>query len=73
MAKLEAQGIKTVSDLVAADPKTLRRRYSVVVERTEQELHGIPCSELEQEAQAKQQIICSRSFGGRIIQIVPMH
>ncbi len=33
-AKLEAQGIKTVADLVAADPKALRRRYVVVVERT---------------------------------------
>lgn len=72
-AKLEAQGIKTVADLVAADPKALRRRYGVVVERTVQELRGIPCAELEQEAQAKQQIICSRSFGERITQIGPMH
>ena len=53
-AKLEAQGIKTVADLVAADPKALRRRYGVVVERTVQELRGIPCAELEQEVQAKQ-------------------
>ncbi|MFQ2680652.1 translesion error-prone DNA polymerase V subunit UmuC [Aeromonas caviae] len=72
-AKLEAQGIKTVVDLVTADPKALRRRYGVVVERTVQELRGIPCAELEQEAQAKQQIICSRSFGERITQIGPMH
>ncbi|EPC3544770.1 translesion error-prone DNA polymerase V subunit UmuC [Aeromonas hydrophila] len=72
-AKLEAQGIKMVADLVAADPKALRRRYGVVVERTVQELRGIPCAELEQEAQAKQQIICSRSFGERITQIGPMH
>ena len=71
--KLEAQGIKTVADLVAADPKALRRRYGVVVERTVQELRGIPCAELEQEVQAKQQIICSRSFGERITQIGPMH
>ncbi len=72
-AKLEAQGIKTVAELVAADPKSLRRRYGVVVERTVQELRGIPCAELEQEAQAKQQLICSRSFGERITQIGPMH
>ncbi|MNY02051.1 DNA polymerase V subunit UmuC [compost metagenome] len=62
-----------MADLVAADPKALRRRYGVVVERTVQELRGIPCAELEQEAQAKQQIICSRSFGERITQIGPMH
>lgn len=71
LAKLEAQGIKTVAELVAADPKALRRRYGVVVERTVQELRGIPCAELEQESQAKQQIICSRSFGERITQIGP--
>ncbi|ABK37382.1 translesion error-prone DNA polymerase V subunit UmuC [Aeromonas hydrophila] len=72
-ARLEAQGIKMVADLVAADPKALQRRYGVVVERTVQELRGIPCAELEQEVQAKQQIICSRSFGERITQIGPMH
>ncbi|WP_240687668.1 DinB/UmuC family translesion DNA polymerase [Aeromonas hydrophila] len=44
-----------------------------MVERTVQEQRGIPCAELEQEAQAKQQIICSRSFGERITQIDPMH
>lgn len=72
-AKLNKQGINTVADLVAADPKSLRRQYGVVVERTVQELRGIPCAELEQEVQAKQQIICSRSFGERITQIGPMH
>lgn len=72
-AKLEAQGIKMVADLVATDPKALRRRYGAVIERTVQELRGIPCAELEQEAQAKQQVICSRSFGERITQIGPMH
>ncbi|MGY3959570.1 translesion error-prone DNA polymerase V subunit UmuC [Aeromonas popoffii] len=72
-AKLNEQGIKTVAELVAADPKSLRRQYGVVVERTVQELRGIPCAELEQEAQAKQQIICSRSFGERITTMEPMH
>ncbi|MCV5513814.1 DNA polymerase V subunit UmuC, partial [Escherichia coli] len=47
-------------------------RYGVVVERTVQELCGIPCAELEQLAQAKQQIICSRSFGERITAFGPM-
>ncbi|WP_324044715.1 translesion error-prone DNA polymerase V subunit UmuC [Aeromonas caviae] len=72
-AKLTAQGISTIADLVAADPKSLRSRYGVVVERTVQELRGIPCTDLEPLAQAKQQIICSRSFGERITQIGPMH
>ena len=72
-AKLMAQGISTVADLVAVDPKSLRSQYGVIVERTVQELRGIPCAELEPLAQAKQQIICSRSFGERITQIGPMH
>lgn len=72
-ARLESQGIRTVAELVAADPKSLRRQYGVVVERTVQELRGLPCADLEQLAQAKQQIICSRSFGERITQIGPMH
>ncbi|EIS3744281.1 translesion error-prone DNA polymerase V subunit UmuC [Aeromonas hydrophila] len=72
-AKLESQGIRTMAELVAADPKILRRQYGVVVERTVQELRGLPCADLEQLAQAKQQIICSRSFGERITQIGPMH
>ena len=70
--KLTAQGINTVADLAAADPKSLRSRYGIVVERTVQELRGIPCAELEPIAQTKQQIICSRSFGERITQIGPM-
>ena len=71
-AKLTAQGITTVAGLVAAAPKSLRSRYGVVVERTVQELRGIPCAELEPMAQAKQQIICSRSFGERITKFGPM-
>lgn len=70
--KLTAQGICTIADLVAADPKSLRSRYGVVVERTVQELRGIPCADLEPLAQAKQQIICSRSFGERITEFGPM-
>jgi DNA polymerase V len=71
-AKLAAQGVNTVADLVATDIKTLRQRCGVVVERTVLELRGIPCADLEQLAQAKQQIICSRSFGDRITELGPM-
>lgn len=72
-AKLESQGIRTVAELVSADAKSLRQRYGVVVERTVQELRGIPCADLEEIANAKQQIICSRSFGERITQIGAIH
>lgn len=55
-----------------ADPKSLRRQYGVVIERTVQELRGIPCAELVPMAQAKRQIICSRSFGERITELGTM-
>lgn len=72
-AKLESQGIHTVTELVSADAKSLRWRHGVVVERTVQEQRGIPCAGLEEIVKAKQQIICSRSVGERITQIGAMH
>jgi DNA polymerase V len=65
-AKLVAQGINTVADLVASDAKGLRSQYGVVVERIVQELRGQPCAELTVEPVAKQQILSSRSFGERV-------
>lgn len=65
-AKLVAQGINTVADLVASDAKGLRAQYGVVVERIVQELRGLPCAELVVEPVAKLQILSSRSFGERV-------
>ena len=52
-AKLVAQGINTVADLVASDAKGLRAQYGVVVERIVQELRGLPCAELTVEPAAE--------------------
>lgn len=62
-AKLNEMGIHTVLDLKHTAPKYLRVRFSVVLERIVEELNGEACLELEDVAPAKQQIICSRSFG----------
>ena len=62
-ARLEAMNIRTVRDLRDADSETLRSRFSVVLERTIQELRGVSCLDLEEVAPAKQQIMSSRSFG----------
>ena len=56
-------GVKTVLDLVQVDPAMVKRRWSVVLERTVRELQGTSCVELEHEPQAKQEIACTRSFG----------
>ncbi|MBM6550368.1 translesion error-prone DNA polymerase V subunit UmuC [Marinomonas ostreistagni] len=64
--KLNQRGIFTALDLADANPKMLRSEYSVVLERTIQELNGWSCLALEQVPPTKQQIVASRSFGERI-------
>ena len=55
-------GICTVEQLRTADPDLIRRRFSVVLERTVRELRGVSCLALEEVAPPKQQIMSSRSF-----------
>jgi len=62
-AQLEAMGIQTVRQLREADARMIRERFSVVLERTVQELRGVSCLELEEAVPDRQQIISSRSFG----------
>ncbi|CAN8138706.1 Protein UmuC [uncultured Thiomicrorhabdus sp.] len=61
--KLRAEGIKTVLDLRRTNPKVMRKKYSVVLERIIQELNGESCLSLEALSTDKKQIISSRSFG----------
>ncbi len=64
--KLESMGIDTVHKLADTDIHFIRKHFNVVLERTVRELRGEPCLELEEFAPVKQEIVCSRSFGGRI-------
>lgn len=64
--KLNDLGIRTARELANANPKVINKYFSVVVERTVRELRGEPCLELEEFAPAKQQILCSRSFGEKV-------
>lgn len=61
--KLQEIGIHSVLDLKRTPARQLRTRFSVVFERIVEELNGSACLELDDVAPAKQQIICSRSFG----------
>jgi len=63
---LTDRGINTALDLANLDRRQLRRHYSVVLERTVRELNGESCIDLDNAPAAKQQIVCSRSFGTRI-------
>lgn len=66
--QLIEQGIKTVHDLVQIDGATLKRGWSVMLERTVRELRGLPCIELDHSPRPKQQIACTRSFGRPVTQ-----
>jgi DNA polymerase V len=64
--RLEALGIHTVEDLRTAALERMRDQFSVVLERTVQELNGTPCIELEDAGAPRQQITVSRSFGSPV-------
>ncbi|SEA55783.1 DNA polymerase V [Desulfuromusa kysingii] len=64
--KLKRIGITTALQLAQMDSRRVRKLYSVVMERTVRELNGEACIELDHSPAAKQQIICSRSFGEKI-------
>lgn len=71
-AHLEAMGIKTAWDLAQADAWMLRKKFSVLVEKTARELAGTPCMELDQPDPPKQEICCSRAFGKRLTTLPPI-
>jgi DNA polymerase V len=62
-ATLAGGGVHTVADLAAADPLRIRRRHSVVLERTVRELRGTPCIPLGDEPPARAQLMYSRMVG----------
>ena len=69
---LDGMGIKTAMDLARTDPWTLRKNFSVVIEKTARELAGTPCLELDEPDPPKQEICCSRMFGQRLKELPPI-
>jgi len=67
--QLAAMGIHTVRQLRDADAETVRRRFSVVLERTVRELRGVSCLNLQEVVPEKQQIMSSRSFGTLVFEL----
>ncbi|SDS72208.1 Y-family DNA polymerase [Pseudomonas granadensis] len=71
-AHLECMQIRSAMDLAKADPWTLRRKFSVVIEKTARELCGTSCLELSETEPPKQEICSSRMFGKRLTTIEPI-
>ena len=61
--QLTTEGITNVLQLIQIDPGTVRRRWSVVLERTVRELQGQQCITLEDQPPPKKEIAFTRSFG----------
>lgn len=70
--KLREGGITTVQDLVQLDPATVRRGWSVVLERTVRELQGTACIDLDDSPEPKKEIASTRSFGQAITELHPL-
>ena len=68
-AQLRAEGLVSALDVARMDPATIRRRWSVVLERTVRELQGQSCISLEDVPVAKKQIVCSNSFGSPVTKL----
>ena len=58
--------INTALDLAEVSPQNIRRKFSVVLERTVRELRGEKCLNIEDDVSSKKQIVVSRSFGKRV-------
>lgn len=67
--QLNDEGIRNVLQLVQIDPATIRRRWSVVLERTVRELQGQQCVKLEDQPPPKKEIAYTRSFGTPITEL----
>ena len=71
-AQLIAGGINTALELARLDAGTVRRGWSVVLERTVRELQGVACIDLENAPPAKKEIACTRSFGRPVTALQPL-
>jgi DNA polymerase V len=67
--QLNEAGINTVLEFARLDAATVRRRWSVVLERTVRELNGIPCIDLEDAPANKKEIASTRSFGHPVMHL----
>ena len=63
---LNSVGIYTALDLAKVNPQNIRKKFSVVLERTVRELRGEKCLTVDDITSFKKQIIVSRSFGKKI-------
>lgn len=67
--RLKVLNIHNALQLARAEKKWLRRKFSVVLERTINELNGHPCLDLDLEPAPRKEIVCTRSFSYKITRL----
>lgn len=60
---LAGMGVRTALDLARTDPRVLRRRWSVVIERTARELAGTACIPVLEAPPKQQEVMHARILG----------
>jgi DNA polymerase V len=65
-AKLGELGVSTAAHLRDAPADLILQRFGIVLSRTQRELQGLSCSNLQEVEPDRQQIMVSRSFGSRV-------
>ena len=70
--RLKLMGIESIADLKAADPALIRKKFSVVLQRTVMELNDTECIPHTEERADKQQIMFSRSFSTPVTTVEEM-
>ncbi|GAC1530112.1 MAG: Y-family DNA polymerase [Ramlibacter sp.] len=70
--QLQADGVHTVLDLVRMDAAVVRRRWSVVLERTVRELQRQACIALDDAPAPRQEVSCTRAFGEPVSSLPPL-
>ena len=64
--RLNQVGIYSAYELAQADIRLIRKKFSVVLERTVRELRGESCIQIDDHSAPKKQIVVSRSFRTKV-------
>jgi len=67
--RLAEHGVVTAYDLAQKPPESIRKIFSINLERIIRELNGESCMFLDEQREPKQQIFSTRTFGHRIYEL----
>lgn len=70
--KLHSMGVYTVAELLKLPNVVIKSNFNIVFERILLELQGISCIELKDNSAKKKQIMISRSFAERVVNLLQL-